>query len=146
MTSSTYESADLVLRLYDLRREPTLRAARDWFFFRFHPRSADEVFATWIGPASEQYRMVTSYWDMAAALVRRGAIDADMFHATNSEYVTVIAKLEPFLPELRRRSGLPEYLREVEQLVREMPDSERRLEVMRRYLARKADEFKSGLT
>jgi hypothetical protein len=141
---SPYQSADLLLRLYDLRREPALRAARDWFFFHFHPRSADEVFETWVGPASEQYRMVTSYWDMAAALVRHGAIDADMFHATNTEYVTLIAKLAPFLPELRRRARLPEYLREVELLVAEMPDAERRLEVMRRYLAHKAEEHRGS--
>lgn len=137
---SAYESADLLLRLYDMRREPTLRAARDWFFFQFHPRSADEVFETWVGADSARFRMVTSYWDMVAAMVRRGAIDAEMFHATNTEYVPLIAKLEPFLPELRRRSGLPEYLREAEALVREMPDAERRLEVMRRYMKLKAAE------
>ena len=137
---SAYESADLLLRLYEMRREPALRAARDWFFFHFHPQSADEVFATWVGADSARFRMVTSYWDMVAALVRRGAIDAEMFHATNTEYVPLIAKLEPFLAELRRRSGLPEYLREVEALVREMPDAERRLDVMRRYMALKAKE------
>jgi len=138
MTSTAYESADLILRLYDLRREPTLRAAREWFFFSFHPRSADDVFRMWVGADSARYRMVTTYWEMAAALVRRGAIDEAMFHAANTEYVALIAKLGPFLPELRQRSGLADYLAEVEALVRSMPDADTRLAVLERYLARKA--------
>ena len=138
--SSAYESADLVLRVYDLRREKLLREARNWFFFQFHPQTADDVFELWVGPESDRYRMVTTYWEMVAALVRRGAIDADMFHATNSEYVTLIAKLGPFLPDLRRRSGISDYLGEVEALVLSMPNAESRLEVMRRYMRRKAEE------
>jgi hypothetical protein len=137
MTSREYESADLLLKLYELRREPELRAARDWFVTRFHPSSAEEVFAVWMGPASAPYRMVTTYWEMAATLVRYGAIDAAMFHAANTEHVAVIAKLGPFLPELRRLSRTPDYLAQLEALVTEMPDAEARLSALRKYMRHK---------
>jgi hypothetical protein len=71
---------------------------------------------------------------MAAALVRHDAIDRRMFYAANTEHVAVIAKLGSFLPELRRRSGLADYLEQVEALVIEMPDAAQKLSVMRRFL------------
>jgi hypothetical protein len=140
------ESADLLIKLYDLRRDPALRAARDWFFARFHPASAEEVFALWMGLESAPYRMVTTYWEMAASFVGHGAIDAEMFHDANSEYVAVIAKLGPFLPELRRLSGSPGYLRQLESVVMGMPDAEQRLSVMRKYMRRKKAEMEPAPT
>ncbi len=135
--STPYESADLLLKLYDQRREPVLRAAREWFFHRFDPQSANEVFAVWIGSESASYRMVTTYWEMAASFVAYHAIDPAMFHAANTEYVAVIAKLGSFLPELRRLSGVPDYLRYLETLVLSLPDAEVRLSTFRKYLRRK---------
>ena len=132
---SQAESANLILRLYELRREPTLREARHWFVARFHPQTAQEVFAVWMGPDSAHFRMVTTYWDMAAALVNHGAIDGAMFHAANTEHNAVFAKMQPFLGELRKRSGLPDYLSNLERLVLSQPDAESRLDVYRRYLA-----------
>ena len=131
---SAYESADLLMKLYDLRREDELRAARDWFVTRFHPTSAEEAFAEWMGTSSGRYRMVTTYWEMAASFVRAGAIDADLFHATNTEHVAVIAKLGPFLPEFRRLSRTLGYLAELEAVVMAMPDAEPRLSAMRKYM------------
>ena len=136
-----YESADLLLKLYDLRREPELRAAREWFFHRFHPASAAEVFALWMGQDSARYRMVVTYWEMAASLVQQGAIDAAMFHAANTEHVALIAKLGPFLPELRKLCGLSDYLTQVEALVKTRPDAEVHLAALKRYMARKAEEM-----
>lgn len=137
-TASKADSASLILRLYELRREPTLRDARDWFVSRFHPTSAPEIFSVWMGPDSAYYRMVTTYWDMAASLVLHGAIDPAMFNAANTEHNAVFAKIQPFLAELRKRSGLPDYLEHLERLVLGQPDAERRLDVFRRYLAHKA--------
>ena len=132
--TGAHASGDLLLKLYELRREHALRQARHWFFFEFFPKSADDALAAWIGESSAQFRMVTSYWEMAAGLVLHGAIDRPMFYATNTEHVAIIAKLGPFLPELRRRSGLADYLEQVETLVAEMPDAARKLEIMRRFL------------
>ena len=142
--STPYESADLLMKLYELRRDPELRAARDWFVHRFHPSSAEEAFAVWMGPESAPYRMVTTYWEMAASFVRSGAIDEAMFHAANTEYVAVIAKLGPYLPELRRLSGDPEYLAQLEALVNGMPGAEARLKGMRRYMRHKAAQLAAG--
>jgi hypothetical protein len=135
---SPADSAHLILRLYELRREPTLRAARDWFVGSFHPRTAPEVFEMWMGPNSAYYRMTTTYWDMAASLVTHGAIDAGMFNDANTEHNAIYAKMQPFLPELRKRSGLSDYLAHLERVVLAQPDAERRLEVFRRYLAHRA--------
>lgn len=73
------DSGALLLKLYELRTEETLRRARAWFAFEFHPKSVDDVMQTWLGPGHESapYRMATTYWDMAASLVVNGAIDAE---------------------------------------------------------------------
>ena len=100
---SKVESADLILKLYDLRRETKMREARNWIF-SFNPTSADEYFQTMMDPEVGGYlRMVSSYWDMAAAMVNHGAIDADLFNETAGEHVMVFAKIEPFLAELREK-------------------------------------------
>ena len=140
-----HDSATLLIQLYELRRDPDLRAARDWFITRFHPTSAREVFAEWMGTGSAKYRMMTTYWEMAASFVVKGAIDADMFHAANTEYVAVIAKLAPYLEELRTLSGDTRYLAELEAVVKGMPDSDKRLSMMRKYMRLKAAEVVTGI-
>jgi len=100
--SSPYESADLILKLYDLRREEVMRSARDWYTKQFHPASAQDVVSTLRGEHSAYFRMVTSYWEMAASFVNRGAIDWQMFMDANpGEPVNVFVKLYPFLADLR---------------------------------------------
>lgn len=81
-------AAGLLLKLYELRTEPTLRQARAWFSFEFHPDTAKDVLRTWLGPGHESapYRMVTTYWDMAATFVTQGAITPEMFNAANTEH------------------------------------------------------------
>ena len=69
-----YEDADLILKLYDLRREETMRKARNWMAM-FNPESAQEIVAAASGEHNAYLRMVMSYWDMAASLVNNGAID-----------------------------------------------------------------------
>ena len=130
MPSSAYESADLLLKLYDLRREEALRKARMWFG-TFHPESAQDVLHAVRGEHSAYFRMVTSYWDMAAALVNHGAIDEEMFRDANGEYLVVFAKLEPFLAQYRETVGAPQYLQQLERLVARMPDAQARLAAVR---------------
>ena len=138
------KSAELLLRLYELRRDETMRAARDWFVTRFHPESADDVVAAWMAPDSGAYRMTTTYWDMAAGLVLHGAIDEAMFHATNTEYVAVYAKLAPYLAEVRERTRTPSYLANLEALARTLPDCDVQLASYRRYMALKKKQFGSA--
>ena len=113
------KSADLILKLYDLRREETMRKARNWLF-TFNPTSAEDINKTMMDPEVGGYlRMVLSYWDMAAALVNHGAIDADMFCDTNGEYIGVYAKMQPFIAELREQWQMPEAFAHLEKLVME---------------------------
>ena len=139
------KSAELLLRLYEARREPTLRAAREWFVTRFHPASADDVMAAWMAPNSGAYRMTTTYWEMAAGFVLHGAIDPAMFHATNTEYVPVYAKLEPYLEEVRQRSGVAGYLASLEAVARQLPDYDAQLATYRRYMSLKQKQLGAGM-
>jgi hypothetical protein len=104
MATTPVDSANLILRLYELRREETMREARN-YMFTFHPASAQDYMAAMMGPHSGHIRMVTSYWDMACALVLSGAIDASLFNDTNGEHVITFAKIEPFLADLRAIVG-----------------------------------------
>ena len=100
--SSEYESADLIIKLYELRREEKLRTAREWYTKDFQPASAQDVLNTLRGEHSAYFRMVTSYWEMAASFVNHGAIDWKMFMDANpGEPVNVFVKLYPYLEELR---------------------------------------------
>jgi hypothetical protein len=136
--SDTTNAAGLLLKLYELRTEPTLRAARAWFGFEFHPRSAKEVLATWLGPGHESapYRMVTTYWDMAASLVAQGAIPVELFNSANSEHFVTFAKLRPFLADVRAGAGNPDYLANLESVATAGANSEERLAMYERYLDR----------
>ena len=101
---SKYKDADLILKLYDLRREKTMREARNWFFISTR-KGKEDFIDVLTSDKSGLYRMVTSYWDMACSFVNNGAIDAQMFNDANGEHFFVYAKLEPFLPALARRDG-----------------------------------------
>ena len=128
--SSPYESADLLLRLYELRREATMREARTWFALRFHPTSVSDLQA--LTPQENAYfRMVTSYWDMAASFVLNGAIDEKMFTDANGEYLGAYAKVEPFIDELRAAFNSPKYLASLQTLAERAPDAKARLAALR---------------
>ena len=126
-----YESADLLIKLYELRRDTTMREARTWFAREFNPSSIDEVVAAVAGPHSGHFRMVTSYWDMAASFVANGAIDEKMFNDANGEQLVILAKLEPFLAEYRERVGNPNYLAHLEKLVMKRPRVKEAMAAMR---------------
>ena len=129
--SSSYESATLIIRLYELRREPTMREARNWYARSFNPTSIDEVMQAVSGPNSAHFRMVTSYWDMAASFVLNDAIDEKMFNDANGEQHVVWAKLEPFIGEYRVKMGNPGYLTSLERLVMKSPGARDRLATLR---------------
>ena len=133
-------SAELLIRLYELRREPTLRAARDWWVTKFHPGSAKDVLTTWVSPDSGPYRMVTTYWEMATSFVTLGAIDPEMFHAANTEYVAIFVKLEPYLAEVRALANYPEYLAHLERVANSAPDIATKKAAIQKVLARRALE------
>lgn len=127
---SKHDDANLILKLYDLRREAVMRDARNWFF-SFNPTSAQDFLDVMISDQSAYFRMVVSYWEMAASLVNHGAIDEQMFNDANGEQIFVFAKIEPFLSELRTMFAMPEYLEHLEKAVKRIPDIDARIAKMR---------------
>jgi hypothetical protein len=124
------------MRLYDLRREATMREARSWFI-SFFPESAEEVMRTMVDPTtSAHYRMVTTYWDMAACFINHGAIDEDMFTEITGEHIVVFAKVQPYLAELRKILQSETYLKNLETLIMKQPDAEAMLEGRRQMMKR----------
>jgi hypothetical protein len=142
MPSTPYESADLLLRLYELRREATMREARNWFAREFNPDTIDDVVQALMGPNSGHFRMVTSYWDMAASFVLNGAIDEQMFNDANGEQIGVFAKMEPFLSEYRNRMGNPRSLSQLEQIVMRRPGAKEQLAAIREWFKTRATATK----
>src|SRR5580704_3533861 len=127
---SIQEEAGLILKLYELRREDTMRKARDWYFREFNPQSIAEYSAAMFGEHSGHLRMVVTYWDMAAALVNRGAISLDLFNDANGEHIGVFAKLEPLLGEIRKAYS-PQFAMNLEKLIDATPDGRKRTVGMR---------------
>jgi len=138
---SKYKDADLILKLYDLRREKTMREARNWFF-TFNPETPQDFLEVLTSDKSGLYRMVISYWDMACSLVNNGAIDADMFNDANGEHIFVYAKMERWIPMLREQMGAPNFLAHLEKTVKALPDYEQRLEAIRDRIAKMIEIWK----
>jgi hypothetical protein len=146
--SEKQEDANLILRLYEIRRDEAMRRARNWFMTDFNPQSTQDVFAALMGEHSAAFRMVASYWDMAATLVNFGAIDEEMFNDINTEHVAIYARLRPFLAEIRAMPGMPPYLylKNLEPLVQRMPDAEARIAVMERFMKSRLEAQRKATT
>jgi len=145
---SKAESAELILKLYELRREDTMREARNWMI-SFFPDSTQDVMQAIMNPeTSAYYRMVMSYWEMAASFVNHGAIDEEMFTDANGEHFVYFAKIEPFLPELREMMGNPNMFGNLEKLVMRQPDAKERLaksrESMKRMMKAREEMWQSA--
>ena len=127
-----------ILKLYELRSEALMRQARAWFFTQFNPSSGLEILALMQSGEKESafYRMVSSHWEVAAALVNNGGIDQKMFLEANSEHLVVFAKLQPFIEEIRETIGEPDYLAQLEKLVMQAENVEHKLENRRRLIGR----------
>ncbi len=127
------------MQLYDLRREAVMREARAWFI-SFFPESADDIVRTMIDPeTSPKYRMVITYWEMAAGFVNRGAIDEEMFLDASGEALVLFAKVHPYLRELREQLQSLAYLKHLEALVDRLPDGVAILEGHRQRVRRWMD-------
>ena len=117
MGDVTHEQANLMLKLYDLRREPKLREARDWFAANFHVKSAEDVMRLCpFGSKENTYmRMVAGYWEMAAGIVNRGLIDEDMFFESTGEQWGVYQQLKPIVGDFRKVFSNPGFLANLEE-------------------------------
>jgi hypothetical protein len=122
---SKQDEAGLILKLYELRREDTIRKARDWYFREFNPQSIADFNKAMFGEHSGYLRMVVSYWDMAAALVNDGAVSLELFNASNGEHILVFSRIELVLGEVRSAYG-PQFAANLEKLIDATPDGRKR--------------------
>jgi hypothetical protein len=98
--------ADLIIKLYDLRREASLRKAREVLASDFWPANAEEAVAVLKRdhPLNREHRQVSTYWEMVYRMARYGIIHGDFLVENNAEGLLNFAKIEPFLPEIRAAS------------------------------------------
>ena len=146
--SEKVQSADLILKLYDLRREEKMRNARSWMT-PFFPESAMDIIQAMVNPeTSDKFRMVATYWDMAASFVNHGAIDEEMFDDAVGEHLIVFAKVQPYLAEVRQLMGNPKFLANLEKLAMNRPAAAEQLaarrEMMKRWMEARAELAKGG--
>jgi hypothetical protein len=130
---ATADDAQVILKLYDLRREPEMRKARTWFTAEFWPESADDFLKVANAFPSQEncwIRQVGSYWDMAASLVLQGALNEELFvqPGCSGEMFFIFAKVYPFLKELREKMNNPDAWSNIERVATGSKTARKRLE------------------
>ena len=130
MATPTHADAELILKLYDARREPEIRKARQWWTTTFWPESADDIIKVIRSMGSQEnnfLRMVLGYWGMAGSFVTNGVLNEDLFFepSCSGEMFLIYAKLEPYLKEVREKMQNPMLLVNLEKLVQSEKGKER---------------------
>jgi len=129
----TAADAQIILQLYDFRREAEMRKARAWWSGSFWPQNADDyikIASAFSIPENAWGRQVMGYWDMAASLVLRGALNEDLFFDCCGEMWFTFAKVSPFLKEIRAKLNSPKLLLHVETLAKKTKEGRERLKTM----------------
>jgi hypothetical protein len=135
----TTADAELIVKLYDLRREAELRKARSWWL-GFWPESTDDIMkiaSTMGGQENNWLRQVSGYWEMAASFVLHGALNRDLFlePSFSGEMFVIFGKVEPFLKELREKMQNPAIFGNVEKLIATSAGAPERLKQTQERLA-----------
>ncbi|HEX5430359.1 MAG TPA: hypothetical protein VFW83_00220 [Bryobacteraceae bacterium] len=116
MSKPTYDDVNLILRLYEIRREEKLRAARNWFVANFKCKTLDE-FNKLCPPGSEpnaMARQVTSYWEMVASFITAGVLNEELFFQNTRELLLAYLRVQPLLGEIRAAFKDPSYMKNLE--------------------------------
>jgi hypothetical protein len=141
MARAKAEDAELILKMYDLRREPVMRAARKYVVSEFWPQNYDEFKAVVTGYGTEPnawFRQVLTYWNMIAAIVLRGAVNEQLFFETNTEPYFLWAKFGEYIPQIRKEQIDPVFLSHLEKLASK-PAAKKRIKALQeRLVARRA--------
>jgi len=130
---ATPADAEIILKLYDLRRETLMRQARAWVVGEFWPATAEEYFAVASNPSDPHnafVRQVISYWEMAAAMVLHGAVSAELFVDCNGEGFLLLAKFAPILEDIRQR--YPTFLNKTSEMVKRFTAAAARYEAVQK--------------
>jgi hypothetical protein len=128
---ATAADAELILKLYELRQEETLRKARRFMVFDFNPKTVEELRVVSRDTKSENnphWRQAMSFWEMAASMVLRGAIDADLFLDSSVEGILIYAKFHHFHAETEKQSGSP-FMGQTAALIAKYPAAKARYEM-----------------
>ncbi|HET9742952.1 MAG TPA: hypothetical protein VFQ00_09385 [Terriglobales bacterium] len=144
MTSkATYGDAEIILRLYELRREPVMREARKFMAFDWWPENFDDFvkISTAGGKEYAYFRQVTSYWDMAMSFVARGALDPNLFMDNAGEMFFLYAKLKVIVQGMRQNN--PNFWRRVEEFVLGSPESLAKLRAVETNVERMREKIRS---
>lgn len=136
-SANAIEQAELILRLFELRREAVMREARSYVGGEFRPGSARELveIVSAGGKHTSYVLQVYGYWDMVAAFVRHGALDAMLVHDTCQEMYFQYAKIQPYLAEFRKAMNLPEWMISIERVIEGSKAGRARLATMKKSLA-----------
>lgn len=136
----TANDAQVIIQLYELRTEPVMRAARRFMVSEFWPQNYDEFKAVLTAFGTEQnawFRQALTYWNMAAAMVLQGAVNEDLFFATNGEPYFLWAKFGRYIPQARQEYVDREFLSHMEKLA-ERPKARQRIKAFQDRLAARA--------
>jgi hypothetical protein len=122
--TATYDDANLILRLYDMRREERMREARAWFTGNFHASTMEEFLKLCpLGPKENaNYRQVISYWDMAASFVTAGVLSEELFFESNRELLLTYTRVEKLIPAIREANKDPFALKNLEAVAKNFID------------------------
>ena len=140
-----HHDADILLKLYDLRRESEMRKARDWCTMGFMPTSVDDVMVIFNTTGTDHNRWLRqfiTYYEMVASLVHRHILDRDLLEDSATEYVNLYSKLKPFLKELRQAIGWSPFMAGIERLVEESKRGRELLAQMQDWLAERRNTEK----
>jgi hypothetical protein len=143
----TPADAEIILKLYDLRREAEIRKARNWWLADFWPDTVDDVLkvAQAMGtPENAWLRQVGGYWELAASLVVHGAVNETLFlePAFSGEMFLIFAKLHPFLKDVRAKMQNPRLLANVEKVIKKSKANQERLKSVEQRLAARRKQMK----
>jgi hypothetical protein len=127
-----HHDAELMLKVYDLRREPVLRESRRALFANFWPKTYDDVAAVLKSdhPLNAAFRQVGTYWEMVYGMVKHGIVNPEYFLETNVEGLFIFARMEPFLEEYRK-GGSPNSFRNAEWVAKECAAGQRIYETVK---------------
>jgi len=142
---ATVADAQLICQLYDLRREPEMRKARNWWF-QFDPQNADDYLkVAWALGTQENawLRQVGGYWGMVASFVNNGALNEQLFLAPgfSGEMFLIYSKIHPFIKELRQKLNDPHAWKDVETAATRTKWGRDRLQFMMQRVARMRQRF-----
>jgi len=145
----TTADAELILKLYDLRREAEIRKARNWWFVNFWPENADDFMKIALAVGTQEnnwLRQVGGYWELAASLVVHGTLNETLFlePAFSGEMFLLFAKIHPFLKEVREKMQNPRMLANVENVIKKSKASRERLKFVEQRMAARRKEMKEG--